>query len=187
MWPRPFFLFFFLFFLFSWIKGCFGFHKDVVYMCAYVPPENSPYYSAFDIDDGISLPEESLADVMLSLDDVYILLGGDLNNRTANEVPTSQSDNDVFARAAEETPTRYSEDTVLNSFGKKLLNMCTAFGLNILNGVCNGDLQGRYTFMYNSGNRVSNYFLFFPIIFLLLFNVTVAFVLWKESSQTICH
>ena len=39
-------------------KKRFGFNRDVVYMCAYVPPENSPYYSAFDIDDGISLLEE---------------------------------------------------------------------------------------------------------------------------------
>ena len=75
--------------------------QDVVYTCAYVPPETSPYYSAFDIDDGISLLEESLADVMLSLDDVYLLLCGDLNSRTANEFPISQSENDVFAPAVE--------------------------------------------------------------------------------------
>ncbi len=79
-----------------------------------MPQENSPYYSAFDIDDGISLLEESLADVMLSLDDVYLLLCGDLNSRTANEFPISQNENDVFARADEETPLRCSEDSVLN-------------------------------------------------------------------------
>ena len=104
--------------LFLLYKRLFGFNSDVVYMCAYVPPENSPYYTAFDIDDGISLLEESLADV--SLDDVYILLCGGLNSRTANEFPISQSGNDVFTRSVEETPTRCSEDTVLNSFGKKL-------------------------------------------------------------------
>ena len=51
---------------------------------------------------------------MLSLDDVYILLCGDLNSRTANEFPISQSKNDVFAHAVKETPARFSEDTVLN-------------------------------------------------------------------------
>ena len=35
--------------------------------------------------------------------------------------------------------------------------MCTAFGLNILNGVYNGDLQGRYTFIFNCGNSVNDY------------------------------
>ena len=82
-------------------------------MCAYVPPENYPYYLVFDIDNGISLLEESLADIMLSLDDVYILLCGDLNSRTAKEFPISQSKNDVFAHAVVETPARFSEDTVL--------------------------------------------------------------------------
>ena len=53
-------------------KRLFGFNSDVVYMCAYVPPEHSPYYTAFDIDDGISLLER-LADAMLSLDDVIYM------------------------------------------------------------------------------------------------------------------
>ena len=43
-------------------------------MCDYVLPEDSPCYSAFDTDNGISLLEERLADVMLSLYDVYLLL-----------------------------------------------------------------------------------------------------------------
>ena len=82
--------------------------------------------------------------------------------------PVSQSGNDVFTRPVEETPTRYSEDTVLNSFGKRLLNMCTAFGLNIFNGVCNGDLQGLYTFISNSGNSVNDYFMVSEDLFSLI-------------------
>ena len=45
-------------------RRLFGFNNEFVYMCAYVPPENYPYYLAFDIDDEISLLEESLADIM---------------------------------------------------------------------------------------------------------------------------
>ena len=155
-----------MFLVFLLDEKLFGFNNDVVYRCAYVPPENFPYYSAFDIDDGISLLEESLADVMLSLDDVYLLLCGDLDSRTANEFPISQSENDVFARAVEETPVRCWEDSVFNSYGKKLLNMCTAFGLNILNGVCNADLQGRYT--SNCGNSVNDYFMASEDLFALI-------------------
>ena len=36
----------------------------------FVPPENSPYYTTFDIENGISLLEE-MGDIMLSLEDVY--------------------------------------------------------------------------------------------------------------------
>jgi len=48
------------------------------------------------------------------------------------------------------------------------LNMCTAFGLNILNGVCNGDLQGRYTFISNCGNSVNDYFMVSEDLFSLI-------------------
>ena len=123
---------------------------------------------AFDTDDGTSLLEESLADVTLSLDDVYLLLCGDLNSRTANKFPISQSENDVFACAVEETPVRCSEDSLLNSYGKKVLNMCTTFGLNILNGVCNGNQQGCYTFISNCRNSVNDYFMVSKDLFALI-------------------
>ena len=66
--------------------------------------------------------------------------------------------------------------------------MCTAFRLNILNGVCNGDLQGCYTFISNSGNSMNDYFMVSEDLFALIqHNSTVGFVLWNELSQTICH
>ena len=63
-----------------------------------------------------------LADVTLSFDDVYILLCSGLNSRTANEFPISQSENDVFALAV-----RCSEHTVLNLFGKKVIEYVYRF------------------------------------------------------------
>ena len=63
---------------------------------------------------------------------------------------------------------RCSEDSVLNQYGKMLLNLCIAFGLNIMNGVCNGDLQGRYTFISESGNNVNgDYFIVSESLFTL--------------------
>jgi hypothetical protein len=38
--------------------------------------------------------------------------------------------------------------------------MCTTVGLSILNGICKGDLQGRYTYISDSGCSVNDYFLF---------------------------
>ena len=64
-------------------KECFGLLKDVLFMCVYVPPTGSPYYSVTGTDDGIGLLEECLAEVQLS-SDVHVLLCGDLNARTAN-------------------------------------------------------------------------------------------------------
>ena len=54
---------------------------------------------------------------------------------------------------------RCSEDSVLNNYGKLLLNLCTAFDLRILNGMCYGDRHGCYTYVSNSGSSVNDYFL----------------------------
>ena len=37
--------------------------------------------------------------------------------------------------------------------------MCFALDLWIMNGVCNGDPQGRYTYTSDTGNSVNDYFL----------------------------
>ena len=46
--------------------------------------------------------------------------------------------------------------------------MCIAFRQNILNGVCNGDLQRRYTVISNSGNSVNDYFMVSEDLFALI-------------------
>ena len=37
--------------------------------------------------------------------------------------------------------------------------MCTTFDLVILNGLCNGDLEGRYTYTGENGSSVDDYFI----------------------------
>ena len=107
-------------FVFYWIKACLG-STVMLFTCVHMCLQKILLIiRRFFIDDGISLLEESLADVMLSLDDVYILLCGDLSSRTSNEFPISQSGN-VFTRPVEETPVRCSEDSVLNPYGKKVI------------------------------------------------------------------
>ena len=53
-------------------------------MCAYVSPEGSPYYNYCDVDNGIGLLEDCLSDCLISLNDVFVILSGDLNSRTSN-------------------------------------------------------------------------------------------------------
>ena len=62
---------------------------------------------------------------------------------------------------------RRSEGKILNSYGKQLLNMCVAVDLWIMNGVCNGDPQGRYTYISDTGNGVNDYFLVTDDLFAL--------------------
>ena len=51
---------------------------------------------------------------------------------------------------------RRSEDKTLNSYGKQLLNMCVALDLWFMNALCNGDSQGRYTYISGTGNSAND-------------------------------
>ena len=62
----------------------FGLQKDVLYVCAYFPPEGSPYYNYCDVENGIGLLEDCLSDCMINLNDIFVILSGDLKSRTSN-------------------------------------------------------------------------------------------------------
>ena len=142
-------------------KSLFGLEKDVLYICAYMQPEGSPFYLHYNLDNGIGGLEEYLCDCLINRDDVYVILCGDLNSRTANisqELNESNGDSTLFTSSPVPTD-RMSEDKALNTYGKLLLNMCSTLNLCILNGMCYGDRQGRYTYFSESGNSVNDYFI----------------------------
>ena len=141
-------------------KSLFGTIKDVLFVCAYVHPEGSPFYTHFDVGNGIELLEESLFDCLIDKD-VFVLLCGDLNGRTSNvsqvDYSTAALGNEYKSQSL--TYGRCSQDSKINNYGKLLLNMCTSLGMNILNGVCKGDHDGRYTYIGNFGCSVDDYFI----------------------------
>ena len=144
-------------------KKLFGNTTDVLFICAYVPPEFSPFYNVFNVENGISLLEEFITDCSQASGDLPVLLCGDLNGRTSNILPERYDESYIYdARHNndDETYTRNSEDTVLNNYGKMLLNMCSAMNLCIMNGVCKGDQQGSLTFISEFGNSVNDYYSF---------------------------
>ena len=170
-------------------KRLLGFAKDVLLLCTYIQPENSPYYAKFNIDNGITLLEGLVADVVLNHDG-YVLLCGDLNARTSNTPYTVHSDQSCFESSErrddkdDEVYIRNSQDLTENSYGKMLFNVCSSLGLCILNGACKGDLDGRYTFVSDSGNSVIDYFLASDNIFPSLLVNSYLFV---EDRTESCH
>ena len=143
-------------------KSVFRTLKDILYVCVYIPPEGSPFYSTFDISNGIDLLEECLSDCLLEFSDVYIVMSGDFNSRTANISPDVAFNSDFTSslnKSSSIDVNRNLQDMILNNFGKRLLNLCITFNLSILNGVCNGDRQGCYTFIAESGSSVNDYFI----------------------------
>jgi hypothetical protein len=54
---------------------------------------------------------------------------------------------------------RTSEDKNRNKFGDHLMDFCKIFDLAILNGMCHGDEDGKYTFISPTGSSVIDYVL----------------------------
>ena len=143
-------------------KELFGVMKYILYVCAYVPPEGSPFYPYFDVDNGIGLLEECLTDCMLTLNDVYVIMAGNLNCRTASNSQINSMNDNVFESLQERqqvNQNRKSQGNVVNNHGKLLFNLCATFDLCILNGVCKGDLHGCYTYISETGSSVNDYFI----------------------------
>ena len=53
---------------------------------------------------------------------------------------------------------RQSKDIVVNNFGKLPLTLCFMFECVILNGCCNGDRSGEFTYVPLHGSSVIDYF-----------------------------
>lgn len=55
--------------------------------------------------------------------------------------------------AANYTYARESEDSCINSFGKKLIELCTVFDLLPVNGLVSKKFDNRYTFFFRSWSK----------------------------------
>ena len=82
-------------------KALLNVHKDILYVCAYVPPEGSPFYAYFDIHNGIDNLEDCISECILTIGDVFIMLSGDLNSRTSNVSQNYLSTDDVQQHRSE--------------------------------------------------------------------------------------
>ena len=126
-----------------------GFSRDTFCCCAYIPPRGSPYY--------INNPELDLFDTLN--DDIsdfskngHIMVTGDLNAGIGLKPETLTMDDfnshtDDFISLNEVwAPRRYSTDPKTTTWGNKLIDVCTAHNICLLNGRKLGDLEGRCTY-----------------------------------------
>ena len=115
-------------------ESVFGLQKNVLCACAYVPPEDSPYYIYSEVGNGIVLLEDCFSHCMINLHDIFVILSADLNSRTSNisQHITTRTVFDSPCKSSSANTDRCSEDEVQNNYGKSLLNLCTALNLCIL-------------------------------------------------------
>jgi len=140
-------------------RELFGCERNVLLVCAYVPPQGSVFYEldGIEVNNGIEYVETCMLELGLEYGDVDWLLCGDFNARTANLNPSCNFDvnnmnDDVFVES------RYSQDGVVNVFGRSLLQLAVAYGLTLLNGYDGCERSGCYTYVSIHGSSTIDYF-----------------------------
>jgi len=146
-------------------KTVFSSDRDVVFCALYVCPYDSPYYRQehVNVTSTLSVVEQCLLDYVEQYDDTYYyLLCGDFNARTSSfnvsDYDIEDNDNIQSVVQSDIFSARHSEDSVLNAFGRLLLELCATCRLSILNGTCRGDEKGSYTYVCSSGCSTIDYF-----------------------------
>ena len=145
-------------------KELLGTESEVVLQGSYTPPANSVYYKETEITNGISLTGQCIMDVTETVDDLSLIVFGDLNARTGSENAAETNYDcetfNIFApnneSCLDKLTMRVSKDKKINEFGRYLLNMCAQFNLTILNGTL-GDKCGKFTYISASGCSVIDY------------------------------
>ena len=155
-------------------KSVFELGKGVVLVACYIVPEGGPAYNLTELKDGIQILEENiLQDV--DKDDIHLIVCGDMNRRTANEQVNKENmtnydcvddddDDDVDDDGNDDggnncSVKRSSKDTIINNFGRSLLDFRFLFDLMIVNCACSMDTDGKFTFVSPKGSSVVDNFL----------------------------
>ena len=102
----------------------------------------------------------------MTLSDAEILITGDFNARCADRNYDITDENcnwnsniGVSKISYHDSAFRISEDKILNSRGKKLLDFIESIGITILNGSVLGDIAGKYTCHLYNGSNIVDYVL----------------------------
>ena len=96
------------------------------------------------------------------------LVCGDLNSRIGVTNDILPNDNlDRYVDSVEHVenpmvPNRHSRDRTINSFGRKLIQLCQNTGLTTANGWLGNDTEGKFTFCTMRGSSVNDYLLISP-------------------------
>ena len=145
-------------------KTVFNITHDIllIILCVYVPPQGSPYYITAECNCHIDLIDKYVLDLFEKYGDFYLILCGDINARTFNfQVSVEVNDSylpftDPLSPNSLMCQSRASQDDVVNDFGRILLDLCVCFDLFIHNGECQGDEEGKFTYISGHGNSVIN-------------------------------
>ena len=148
------------------LKELTGMTVGCVLIGMYLPPSQSLYYADTEIDNGVSLLEQCIIDILEETGKIPIIIFGDLNARTGNTNAREAAlpaggliDESVDSDSEDTRFRRTSKDITVNEFGRYLLCVCEQFDLIILNGLMPGGEDGKFTYMAHNGSSTIDYFI----------------------------
>ena len=137
---------------FIWLKisqQLTGYPMDMFCCCAYIPPYGSPYYATHP---DCNLFDSLNADLTHFSNLGHVFVSGDLNSRIGTK-PDTLLDSEINPLTDNipnldtiKAPPRHSMDSKVNVWGNKLIDLCIAHNLCLLNGRTLGDFSGKFTF-----------------------------------------
>ena len=136
---------------------------DIVIICVYIPPTDSPYYRDKLIKCNLELLEELLLDIRRLNPDSSIVLCGDFNARIGKwNLHSDISEDDLdevgyICLCPDYTANRESEDVHVNQFGEILMDLCRVHHMFVTNGSNKGDEHGKFTYVSQHGESVVDY------------------------------
>jgi hypothetical protein len=130
-------------------RNLFGCDKDVLFVGLYNHPVNSPFYDGKEYSCTLELLEKFLLSRLEAGLDEFLLIAGDFNSRIGDWSFDVQDDgeNDYV-----HTFERISKDSVVNNFGKLLIQLCYMFEIVPLNGLVEQGFDKNFTFFSDRGN-----------------------------------
>ena len=149
---------------FNWFKLLKSFFKldNDIFVCAtYIPPQNT----TLRINNKTDYWENLITSLINYNSKGNILITGDLNARTGvckEEIGIGDKLLDKICPIEEKvniTKCRNNCDSKLNKYGKKLLEICNIFHLNIANGRIAGNRLGNFTCFNSGGASTVDYFI----------------------------
>ena len=145
---------------FIWVcisKSLTGYPQDTYCCCAYIPPRGSPYYKN---NPNLDLFDLLTEDISIFSKQGHIMITGDLNASIGLKPETLTTDDfnrhsdDIFDISDAWAPRRCSIDTKTTTWGNKLIDVCTAHNICLLNGRKLGDFEGRCTHFGRSSSAI---------------------------------
>ena len=135
--------------------------RDIFLCGVYISPKTSTRHLLHDND----LYDKLYNDVLMYSEQGYCMICGDMNSRSGclqdyiDYDDNGDINNVLYDRTCEPTriQPRVSEDKIVNEYGKRLIDLCIANDLIIVNGRTEGDPTGSLTMYNHNGSSVVDY------------------------------